>query len=88
MNRDLLVFGKAGSPARVFLNDGTGHFGDGALLPPVEANAAIGKAMARLFTYRGRPRETSWVSAIASAFADDSDPAAQLGCPGGPKGKP
>jgi hypothetical protein len=42
VNRDLLVFGKAGSPGRIFLNDGTGHFREGALLPPVEASAAIG----------------------------------------------
>lgn len=31
--RDLLVFGKPGSPGRVFVNDGKGHFTDGAELP-------------------------------------------------------
>jgi endoglucanase len=37
--RDLLVFGKSGTPARVFLNDGRGHFHDGAFLPVAAANS-------------------------------------------------
>jgi hypothetical protein len=36
--RDLLVFGKSGSPARMFWNDGEGHFHDGPLLPEPAAN--------------------------------------------------
>jgi hypothetical protein len=40
VKRDLLVFGKAGSPGRVFLNDGSGHFRDGALLPVPEASSS------------------------------------------------
>jgi endoglucanase len=31
--RNLLAFGKPGSPSRVFVNDGTGHFADGPVLP-------------------------------------------------------
>ena len=41
--RDLLVFGKSGSPGRVFVNDGTGHFADGPVLP--ESGAAGGPAI-------------------------------------------
>ncbi|MGA2714481.1 MAG: cellulase family glycosylhydrolase [Bryobacteraceae bacterium] len=42
--RDLLVFGKPGSPGRVFVNDGEGHFADGAVLPapPASGGPAIG----------------------------------------------
>jgi endoglucanase len=36
--RDLLVFGKTGSPARVFRNDGQGHFRNSILLPPAGPN--------------------------------------------------
>jgi endoglucanase len=36
---DLLVFGKPNSPARVFRNDGQGHFRNSTLLPPAAANS-------------------------------------------------
>ncbi len=41
---NLLVFGKSGSPGRVFLGDGMGHFADGAALPEPAASGgpAIG----------------------------------------------
>jgi endoglucanase len=41
---DLLVFGKAGTPARVFTNDGEGHFRSSTLLPapPLTSDPATG----------------------------------------------
>ncbi len=48
---DLLVFGGSDAPARVLLNDGTGHFRDGAMLPqpPAFGRPALGGMC------RGRP---------------------------------
>ena len=40
--QDLLAFGGSDAPARVFLNDGAGHFHDGALLPAPAGRPAAG----------------------------------------------
>src|SRR5436309_2292535 len=40
---------------------------DSSTIAFLAANAAINEETARLFTCRGRPRETSWISATASS---------------------